>query len=162
MSTQNDLSPELSGQRTITGLEPELPGKRKCPACGSIMQMDMFGKLRCMTCFRALAKNATLKAPLDSDPKWFHAGSTTPTSHIRNVRGGLHPFGSSLSDDPQATCGNCDYHVVSTGHANDYHKCRLMKNTGGPGTDLRVKWRGCSQWQPEIHNHPMVIDESED
>jgi len=26
-------------------------------------------------------------------------------------------------------------------------KCGLVKATGGPGTDIRLKWAACSRWE---------------
>jgi len=44
------------------------------------------------------------------------------------------------------TCGTCedDYCVA---YAKRYHKCRLVKATGGPGTDIRLKWAACSRFE---------------
>jgi hypothetical protein len=48
------------------------------------------------------------------------------------------------------TCGTCD-HVRSTGHDGRYKKCWKIgiKNwTNGPGSDLRLKDKACSFWEP--------------
>lgn len=31
--------------------------------------------------------------------------------------------------------------------AKRYWKCGLVKATGGPGTDIRLKWAACSRWE---------------
>lgn len=82
----------------------------------------------------------------DVDPEWFTAGKNTPKKQILNTRRGLHPFGAPLTDVEGATCGNC-VHRTQNRMANTYQKCALMKNTGGPGTDLKLKWRGCVKWE---------------
>lgn len=80
------------------------------------------------------------------DPEWFEAGKTTPKAQIGNVRCGLHPFGAPLTEVEGATCGNCK-HLFKRRMSRSYLKCDLMKNTFGPGTDLRIKWRGCVKWE---------------
>lgn len=82
-------------------------------------------------------------------PEWFTVGSTAPKAHIVNVRRGLHPFGLRLTNTEGATCGNCRFHVTHS-QSSAWHKCSLMNMTHGPGTDLRVKWRGCEKWDEEV------------
>ena len=57
-----------------------------------------------------------------------------------------HPLmGGPLRTDPAETCGTCVNHVVNH-RAKLWHKCRL-NHTGGPATDIRVGWPGCSKWE---------------
>lgn len=48
-------------------------------------------------------------------------------------------------------CGDCVHHRVKR-MANDYHKCDIWhkKLTGGPGTDIRVRWRACGKFRSEF------------
>lgn len=47
---------------------------------------------------------------------------------------------------PGETCGTCQHHHVSS-LSKDYHKCRLGSDSGGPGTDIRVRAPACSKWE---------------
>lgn len=84
--------------------------------------------------------------------EWFRAGSTTPFKHAASVGRGLHPFGLPLSTWPGATCGNCQHAVSRESRSRKvFHKCGLDRHlwTGGPGSDLRLKWRACHRWEPK-------------
>jgi hypothetical protein len=37
-------------------------------------------------------------------------------------------------------------HVVQKRFSKVYIKCAKSKQTGGPATDIRMKWRGCEHW----------------
>jgi hypothetical protein len=47
---------------------------------------------------------------------------------------------------PGKVCGDCiSFFWVQ--YARRYFKCRRAHQTAGPGTDWRVKWPACGQWQ---------------
>jgi len=76
-------------------------------------------------------------------PPWF-----TPASvkhHRTNVLSGLHPFGFRLGPEDQ-TCGRCAHRYVAR-MAGSYHNCRKIRRTGGPGTDVRMRWRACEHFE---------------
>jgi hypothetical protein len=58
-------------------------------------------------------------------------------------KGNAAPIGSGPEGE---TCGTCA-HSYRIQLAKTYHKCALVKATGGPGTDIRLKWAACSQWK---------------
>lgn len=58
-------------------------------------------------------------------------------------KGNAAPIGSG---PPGETCRTCA-HSRFIKFAKTYHKCALVKTTGGPGTDIRLKWAACSRWQ---------------
>lgn len=58
-------------------------------------------------------------------------------------KGNPSPIGSGPAGE---TCGSC-LNACYVEHAKRYWKCRLVKHTAGPGTDIRLKWAACSQWQ---------------
>lgn len=58
-------------------------------------------------------------------------------------KGNAAPIGSGPTGQ---TCGSCK-HSYCVEYAKRYHKCRLVKATGGPGTDIRLKWAACSRWE---------------
>ena len=78
-------------------------------------------------------------------PSWFKA-SKACVMHIRMVQRGLHPFGFPLHEDPSLRCGDC-YHVYQKRLGNTYNKCERVKATGGPCSDVRLKWRGCKYFK---------------
>lgn len=48
------------------------------------------------------------------------------------------------------TCGDCEHHLIH--HlGGTYHKCELAHGglTGGPGSDVRVRWPACTAWEAE-------------
>ena len=84
-------------------------------------------------------------------PEWFIAGNNTPATHIKNVQRGLHPLGGILySPWHGQKCGNCAHLARQKHHDKTYIKCKVHKQTRGPGTDVRVKWRACDKWGPAI------------
>lgn len=60
---------------------------------------------------------------------------------------GIHPA-TGLPLLGRETCGTCVHHFVRQ-FAGAYHKCRLVRSTGGPATDIRVSWPACEKWQSE-------------
>jgi hypothetical protein len=76
---------------------------------------------------------------------------------IRNralLAGGVHPATKMplLPTDRMpydgARCGNCK-HLTSHSHDRTWYKCSLVPITGGPGTDIRLKWPACIKWERE-------------
>lgn len=64
--------------------------------------------------------------------------------------GALHPDAPALADRsaPGPRCRNCAHVALQGGVAGRYTKCGLGPITGGPGTDIRLWWPGCSRWEP--------------
>ena len=58
-------------------------------------------------------------------------------------KGNAAPIGSGPTGE---TCRTCR-HAYSVGYSKNYWKCSLVKATGGPGTDIRLKWAACSRWE---------------
>ena len=81
---------------------------------------------------------------LDDYPDWYTPSDERKTSN-RRVLLNLHPNGRALGDE-STRCGDCS-HLITRRLAKVYIKCDLNV-TGGPGTDIRKKWRGCSEWSP--------------
>lgn len=59
------------------------------------------------------------------------------------AKGNAAPIGSGPQGE---TCRTC-IHAYCFEYAKRYWKCRLVKATGGPATDIRLKWAACSQWK---------------
>ena len=78
-------------------------------------------------------------------PDWFSISGTTPIFHINNVKRGLHPLGSRLGPAP-SSCGYCEHLLRVRRNVKVYMKCAKHRDTAGPGTDVRLKWRGCEHW----------------
>ena len=58
-------------------------------------------------------------------------------------------MGFTLHPDDTATCGGCQ-HRYQVRLASIYQKCRMVPPTGGTGTDVRLRWRGCQHHTPEV------------
>ena len=58
-------------------------------------------------------------------------------------KGNPSPIGSGPAGE---TCRSCA-HAYCRSFAKTSWKCGLVKATGGPGSDIRLKWAACSQWQ---------------
>jgi hypothetical protein len=45
-------------------------------------------------------------------------------------------------------CKDCEHHFTKN-FAKNYHKCAVFykRNTGGPGTDIRVGWKACKKFK---------------
>ena len=55
------------------------------------------------------------------------------------------PVGSG----PAETCKTCKHKYQTSGTANRYLKCGLMRAvwTKGPGTDIKASWPACRMWE---------------
>lgn len=98
----------------------------------------------------------TIHPPVDA---WFRPGSTTPATHAARVLRGLHPFGRPLSQWPGAKCGNCRHAVLDQEQSKSFWKCAtdVRAWTAGPGTDLRLGWRGCERWAPGLNGRVTFV-----
>lgn len=65
-------------------------------------------------------------------------------------KGNASPIGSGPVGETCRTCA----HARCVKYAKTYHKCALVKATGGPGTDIRLKWAACSQWKKKDETKP--------
>jgi hypothetical protein len=78
-------------------------------------------------------------------------GRPTQPYRIRQaerLRLGRHPLNAlPLAEDLAARCGNCA-NLRKHQLGKTYWKCALGPFTHGPATDLKLRWPGCSQWQP--------------
>lgn len=63
--------------------------------------------------------------------------------HGLSPKGNAAPIGGGPTGE---TCGTCA-HAYCVEYAKRYHKCRLVKATRGPGTDIRLKWAACSRFE---------------
>lgn len=79
-----------------------------------------------------------------SYPDWYTPSKERKAAN-RRVLQGLHPMGLYLREDDN-TCGGCT-HVHRIHKGKVYIKCDLTNYTAGPGTDIRLKWRGCEKWE---------------
>jgi hypothetical protein len=121
-----------------------------CETHQRAMIIDLFGEAICPDCIdeRVRAQGSDVnREPRPGDPEWFTIGSTTPAMHIRNVRSGRHPLGAGLLHDPEATCGSCQHRRVRIIADKTFFKCSLVKDSHGPGTDIRLKWAACELWK---------------
>jgi hypothetical protein len=59
------------------------------------------------------------------------------------AKGSAAPIGSGPKDE---TCKSCR-HAYARRFAKTYWKCDLVKETGGPGSDIRLKWKACARWK---------------
>ena len=58
-------------------------------------------------------------------------------------RGNAAPIGTGPDGE---TCGTCK-HCWARRMSKRYYKCGLVRSTGGPKTDIRLKWAACSRWE---------------
>src|SRR3990167_6921403 len=67
----------------------------------------------------------------------------TRNNNARIARG-VHPNGYALLKNGES-CGSCaNAHKKQINRT--FWKCKIMKNTNGPGTDIRLKWPACQRW----------------
>lgn len=83
--------------------------------------------------------------PAQAWPDWFRPSKYAP-AQARLVALGRHPMGGALGS-AETSCGAC-VHLVRNGMRSGrvYLKCALSRQSCGPATDLRAKWRGCEKW----------------
>ena len=84
----------------------------------------------------------------DYPPGWYRPSKSSARQNL-NVARGLHPMGMRLGNLHEfASCGNCRHHV-SRSYSRTYHKCSKTRQSGGPATDIRLKWPACELWEGE-------------
>lgn len=67
---------------------------------------------------------------------------TAPTT----LHHGAYPHlpGTGPAGETCRTCNNATLHTIPSG--SRFWKCALVKATGGPGTDIRLKTPACRAW----------------
>lgn len=55
------------------------------------------------------------------------------------------PIGSG---PPGETCRSCRYRYRRDGGSKSFFKCAWIPATNGAGTDIKLKWASCAQWDP--------------
>lgn len=77
---------------------------------------------------------------------------TGPTKRRTQPRGNAAPVGSGPAGE---TCRSCA-HCYAVRYSKKYYKCDLVKETRGPGSDIKLKWPACARWEAketEIETH---------
>lgn len=87
-------------------------------------------------------------------PDWYRPSKDRKEANMRVLQG-RHPMGHALGD-PATSCGDCAY-LIGKEFSKTYWKCEKSKQSGGPATDIRKKWRGCEHWMDGAE-----VDEPED
>ena len=68
-----------------------------------------------------------------------------PSRHVKNpVHGYAARPGTGPAGEKCKTCACC---YASGYNFKTYYKCSLVRSSGGPGTDIRLKSPACSQWR---------------
>lgn len=83
-----------------------------------------------------------------NDPSLFNWDEPMklPKAKRGQPKGNAAPIGSGPQGE---TCKTCR-HSYAVKFAKTYHKCRLVRATSGPGTDIRLKWAACSRWEAKL------------
>ena len=77
-----------------------------------------------------------------------------------DIEQGRHPATKMPLAENGETCGSCGNSERLAYHTRGYWKCRLMPDTHGPGSDIRLKWPACTKWIPSPDSTGgMTIDE---
>ncbi len=74
----------------------------------------------------------------------FDAGEIIP--HTLGAKATPSPVGSGPQGE---TCRTCKHAIRQRVHDYAYWKCGLIEQTRGTGTDIRLKWPACRQWEPK-------------
>jgi hypothetical protein len=74
----------------------------------------------------------------------FNAPISAPKASRGQAKGNAAPIGSGPAGE---TCRTCAHSYGLAGGSKHYFKCRLVKATSGPGSDIRLKWAACARWQ---------------
>lgn len=72
----------------------------------------------------------------------FDAGELIP--HSMGANATPAPIGSGPAGE---TCRSCIHAYKQGCHDYAYWKCGLIESTRGAGTDIRLKWPACRQWE---------------
>lgn len=86
----------------------------------------------------------------DDYPQWYRPSKDRKEANMRVLQG-RHPMGHALGPEDK-TCGDCE-HMVGREFSKTYWKCRKSKQSGGPATDIRKKWRACEQFESAGFKH---------
>lgn len=74
---------------------------------------------------------------------WDEPMKPTGKAKRGQAKGNAAPIGSGPAGE---TCKSCQ-HSYCRSFAKNYWKCGLVPATGGPGSDIRLKWAACSRWE---------------
>jgi hypothetical protein len=95
--------------------------------------------------------------PLEGDccpwiPPAFRKTSKHSRLHIvaRRLAQGLHPLGHARLAGNGQTCGTCSHRRLNDLRAGRYWKCNQVPMTGGPASDVRLKYPACMLWAPGV------------
>jgi hypothetical protein len=65
-----------------------------------------------------------------------------------DLRNDVHPATKRPLADNGESCGTCGHHWVNEWtRGRRFHKCGLVEATHGPGSDIRVSWPACVEWE---------------
>ena len=82
--------------------------------------------------------------PTKTWPDWFTIGTSAPLAFSQRVARGRHPLGAELGPEDKK-CRHC----VNAVKMRKWWKCRLVRVSSSPGSDLRLKWRACQFFRDE-------------
>jgi len=63
---------------------------------------------------------------------------------------GQHPLGHAALANNGETCGTCSHRRMNDLRSGRYWKCNQVRMTGGPASDIRLKWPACMRWCPGV------------
>jgi len=64
------------------------------------------------------------------------------------VRGNLDAYAATPGSGPDGeTCRSCRHSVCNRPGNRRYWKCRLVRSTNSPATDIRLKTPACWRWE---------------
>lgn len=73
-----------------------------------------------------------------------------PRKKRAHWEGGKGGYAAEPGTGPKVeTCGSCQHHRVRS-LSRDYHKCAIGRNSGGPGSDIRIRAPACKHWVVKI------------
>lgn len=96
------------------------------------------------------------RSPKRRDGQSYGAAMTERKRHM--LEQGMHPAtGVALRTGLADSCGTCK-NCVLTGNGNSsFYKCKLVHNTHGSATDIRLKWPACIKWERLEGEHEVFF-----
>jgi hypothetical protein len=65
---------------------------------------------------------------------------------MRRLATDQHPLGHARLAHNGETCATCSHRRMNDMRAGRYWKCNQVPMTGGPASDIRLKWPACVRW----------------
>jgi hypothetical protein len=85
-------------------------------------------------------------SPPPPDPRKLSATQRRTLRNEHDLKTGIHPATKLRLANNGETCGTCA-HLFAHSRNRTYYKCSIAGITHGAGSDIRLSWPACREWE---------------